>query len=53
MVVVECGGAGVVVLLLLRSEAGRVCIDGGLCVRWLVVGTGDVVVLQWGGRRET
>lgn len=48
MVVVECGGAGVVVLLLLllRSEAGRVCIDGGLCVRWLVVGTGDVVVLQ-------
>lgn len=49
VVVVECGGAGVVVvvlLLLLRSEAGRVCIDGGLCVRWLVVGTGDVVVLQ-------
>lgn len=49
MVVVECGGAGVVVLLLLlllRSEAGRVCIDGGLCVRWLVVGTGDVIVLQ-------
>lgn len=49
VVVVECGGAGVVVvllLLLLRSEARRVCIDGGLCVRWLVVGTGDVVVLQ-------
>lgn len=50
MVAVECGGAGVVVvvvlLLLLRSEAGRVCIDGGLCVRWLVVGTGDFVVLQ-------